>query len=382
MNNSNTSKARNCSHKFDTETLVAAKEIITVVIKFLASNLKNSITAKKIVAIILLALRVHVPQVMELTGLGRTTIYKIYAKVKSGLTLEELNALLIGKGGRGRPSKLSDSQKEEIIAHIDEHNFFSLWHIADYIFETHGISMALSSVRNFLQESGIKKYKCGSLPAKADPKVQREFHENTMVDLIEKNKRREIKLYYMDAAHFVLGNGFIASIYGRTRRFCKSFSGRKRYNVLGAVEFASKRILTVTNNTYITAPEVVEMLCKIHAESDGLVPYVFLDNARYQKCTLVSDTAKKLGIRLVYLPSYSPNLNLIERLWKYTKAELRCHYYSDFDTFKKQIDKILNEAQTTRKDKLESLLSDKFQFFDDFEDVDTNTYEVKKKQAG
>ena len=47
-----------------------------------------------------------------------------------------------------------------------------------------------------------------------------------------------------------------------------------------------------------------------------------LDNARYQRCLLVQDVAKELGIELLFLPSYSPNLNLIERLWKFVKKEV------------------------------------------------------------
>jgi hypothetical protein len=46
-----------------------------------------------------------------------------------------------------------------------------------------------------------------------------------------------------------------------------------------------------------------------------------LDNARYQKCQLVWAVAETLQIELLYLPAYSPNLNLIERLWKFVKKQ-------------------------------------------------------------
>ncbi len=58
---------------------------------------------------------------------------------------------------------------------------------------------------------------------------------------------------------------------------------------------------------------------------------LILDNARYQKCQIVWLLACELNIELLYLPSYSPNLNLIERLWKFVKKKcLYSIYYADF----------------------------------------------------
>jgi len=95
------------------------------------------------------------------------------------------------------------------------------------------------------------------------------------------------------------------------------------------------------------------------------VPITFvLDNARYQKCFLVKATALLLNIELLYLPSYSPNLNLIERLWKFTKKKcLYSKYYSEFDMFKKAITDCLEQTHSTYKNELDSLLNLKFQSF-------------------
>jgi len=79
-------------------------------------------------------------------------------------------------------------------------------------------------------------------------------------------------------------------------------------------------------------------------------------NARYQKCDLVQTTAKRLHIELCILPPYSPNLNLIERLWKFVKKEcLYSEYYSDFTKFKTAILDCLGQTHTTHKKKLDSL---------------------------
>ena len=76
---------------------------------------------------------------------------------------------------------------------------------------------------------------------------------------------REV-LLFLDASHFVMGCDYLGFIYGKVRRFVKSFSGRMRYNVLGAIDFVTKEVVTVTNDTYITATEVCEMLRRISAK--------------------------------------------------------------------------------------------------------------------
>ena len=74
--------------------------------------------------------------------------------------------------------------------------------------------------------------------------------------------------------------------------------------------------------------------------------------------------AEMLGIELLYLPAYSPHLNLIERFWKFVKKQcLYSKYYETFPEFKQAIEQCLEEANSTRQQKLESLLTWDFQSF-------------------
>ena len=171
---------------------------------------------------------------------------------------------------------------------------------------------------------------------------------------MDRAKAGKATLLFMDASHFVMGCDFLGYIYGIVRRFIKTFSGRRRYNVLGALNFVSKKVTTVTNDTYITAIEICALLKKVATEYASTPIYIILDNARYQKCTIVAELASQLGIHLVYIPPYSPNLNLIERLWKHVKNKLRTKYYDNFDVFMETIDSIIN-----------SLIGEKVQLFDD-----------------
>jgi hypothetical protein len=91
-----------------------------------------------------------------------------------------------------------------------------------------------------------------------------------------------------------------------------------------------------------------------------------LDNARYQKCAVVQTLASSLGIELLYLPGYSPNLNLIERLWRFVRKEsLDSTYYEDFARFTAAIDQCLDELPTVHKDEMATLMTPKFQTFGD-----------------
>ena len=67
-------------------------------------------------------------------------------------------------------------------------------------------------------------------------------------------------------SHFVMGSDFLGAIYGKVRRFVTTFSGRQRYNVLGAINYVTKKVTTITNSTYITATEICEMLRKLSSE--------------------------------------------------------------------------------------------------------------------
>ena len=89
-----------------------------------------------------------------------------------------------------------------------------------------------------------------------------------------------------------------------------------------------------------------------------------LDNARYQKCAVVQTLAKSLKIELLYLPGYSPNLNLIERLWRFLRKEsLDSTYYEDFSQFTTAIDRCLDGLPTVHKGEMRTLLTHKFQTF-------------------
>lgn len=229
--------------------------------------------------------------------------------------------------------------------------------------EITGIKRSETQIRKFLKSIGMRCRKVGHIPSKADIEKQERFKNEELEPRIEEAKNGKRQLFFVDAAHFVLAP-FLGFLWCFTRIFIKSPSGRKRFNVLGALNAITHELINITNDTYINAQAFCDLLKKISEQSIGIPITLVLDNARYQKCQIVTELAKLLNIELLYLPSYSPNLNIIERLWKFVKKQcLYSKYYSEFSSFRDSIMTCLNRTSTKHKKELDTLLTLKFQTF-------------------
>lgn len=230
-----------------------------------------------------------------------------------------------------------------------------------------GIELSHPQVRRFMKSIGLKCRKTAAIPAKANVKTQEDCIENQLKPAIKEAEEGKIKLFFLDSAHFVHGV-FLAYIWSFVRMFIKAPSGRKRYNILGALNAITKQIEVITNETYINSSTICEMLKKLRDLSGTLPIKIVLDNARYQRCFLVQTLAETLNIQLLFIPPYSPNLNIIERYWKYVKKScLNNKYYEKFSAFKEAIDICLNRSNTDLKMQAEmrKLLTLNFQSFEE-----------------
>ena len=352
--------------------------IIGGIIAFLSVMMPNR-SAKKIVTMVLLGLRMPVKEVVDYGGFKKSCVYNLRGgmqRLNSGSDfLKFVSRQCTVKKGRGRKSPIRDIE-DAILEHLETVNCFTQAEIQQWIHDEYEINVSRSHLAKFLKEHGYRKLKGGSIPAKADVIAQKEYYQDTFLPLVEKSEGKKHALFFMDASHFVLGSDFIGSVYCKVRRFARTFSGRKRYNVLGALDYATKKVITVTKEKYINADAVCEMFQKLRSEYKGKIIDVILDNARYQKCKRVFDCAKALHINLHYLPSYSPNMNLIERFWRFVKTELRRTAWDNYKDFCESIDKIIDSSTKENKARVESLIGEKVQLFDNYVSIDKNTFAI------
>ena len=269
-----------------------------------------------------------------------------------------------------KPTSQLEPHKQKLKKLFEEQPPHTVNHANDLIFDTTGIRLKHSGCRDLLKKMGLKFRRTGLVPGKAlDDKKQQEaqqdFHDNKLQPILEEAKAGERTVLFIDAAHFVMG-AFLGMVWCFKRVLLPSSCGRMRYNALGAFNPITHEVITETNETYINQVVFSKFLEKIATSYQGTERPItlVLDNARYQKCKSVFAKAEELGIELLYLPAYSPNLNLIERLWRFVKKEvLYSRYYQTFISFKESIDTCLNELTTRFKDDMISLMTLKFQLF-------------------
>lgn len=195
--------------------------------------------------------------------------------------------------------------------------------------------------------------------------IQAQFLETELKPRLDAAVVGQGHVFFVDAAHFVFGT-FLCCLWSLARIFVRAASGRQRFNVLGAWNAVTRQLIAVTNTTVVNTETMCELLRKIAGSGlTGPITLV-LDNARYQRNAAVQALAEQVGITLLFLPSYSPNLNLIERLWKFIKRRaLYGRYHPTFADFQAAIQETLDGLLTTYADPLKTLMTLNFQQFKD-----------------
>ena len=141
-----------------------------------------------------------------------------------------------------------------------------------------------------------------------------------------------------------------------------SNTGRKRINIIGAIDVLEKKfsgLVTETNCDREAIKTEIDIIRERYSDNKRIV--IFVDNARYQKSSEVKEYATKQNITLKFIPTYSPNLNLIERLWKFVKKKLRNKYRKEFKDFQEAIVEICRDIDTKYLSEVSRLINHKFQ---------------------
>lgn len=292
--------------------------------------------------------------IAQLLGVSKKTIDRWYAKYKTGGKEELLARHYV------RPSSELIQKKDTILPILQDRLLLSIASVQDILIKEFNINRCPTAIRNFLHQCGFRYRKLGHVPGKSDPEEQEEWLAKVLAPVMEKCKIGKGKLLFSDAVHFVLG-AFVTNSWSCERKYIKSNTGRNRINVLGAVDAYTKEVTTLINTTYINVEVVKTFLQSLRDKYQQKI-YIVMDNAKYQHCTEVTSFARELDIEIVFLPAYSPNLNIIERLWKFAKKTiLYGKFFDSPNLFHQTIRNFFASVNEEFSDKLKSLLTLNFQ---------------------
>ena len=242
---------------------------------------------------------------------------------------------LLNDNYSGAEPKLTDHQMSELERYLEDRLVPDAKSVIAHIDKQYKVRYSTSGVTDLLHRLGFSYKKPKHLPVKQDPAKQQVFIEE--YEQIKADKGENDPIYFADATHpqhnSVPSYGWIKK--GKEKEL-KANCGRQRLNINGAINIETLEPVTGFYDT-INAQAAIHLFSKIEAKHpDANVIYVIVDNARYYRSSLLRQSVKETKIKLIFLPPYSPNLNLIERYWKFFKKKvLNNHYYETFDEFKR-----------------------------------------------
>lgn len=296
--------------------------------------------------------------IARLTGTSRNFVDKVIHTyndfgVQDVLFIEE-------KGGRpnrlaGQWTTVSDALVKGVPRSAKE--------AVNIIYAITGHTFSLTWARVLMRDAGMDYRKLQPVPGKANPEKQKEWIADIQSVISEANEGRS-RLLFMDAVHFTLGT-FTCKVWCKGPLYLPTGAGRNRFNLLGAIDPFSMDLIQCHSMVYVDAEQIMHFLEKVRNQSGNRPVSIILDNARYQHCRAVKEKAAELGINLIFLPPYSPNLNIIERLWKYTRHHVLAGKYFDSPAkFHSCLRHFFEVDYTNHKQNLSSLLTLNFQSFE------------------
>jgi transposase len=237
----------------------------------------------------------------------------------------------------GSTEKLSKKQSELLIEHLQTHTYLYAKDIAVYVKSMWNISYSVSGMTDWLNRNHFSHKKPSLVPGKANLQAQQawidQYHK------LKQNLHKDETICFIDGVHPTHNT---QASYGWIRKGVRkeihSNTGRQRLNLSGALDLIEKKLHFQEDQT-LNAQSTITFFQKIEkAYPDKKVIHVFSDNARYYKNVEVQKYLEGSKLKLHFLPSYSPNLNPIERLWKWMKERVQYNtYYDHFDDFKEAI---------------------------------------------
>lgn len=307
----------------------------------------------KVTVIIMLYQGFDVSQIEAALGIDDNTIYR-YEKAYKKVGLKSY----VEDGFVPYTGKLNEVQLDQLDLHLQQFCYPDAHSICHYIKETFDVEFTSTGLLPLLHRLGFEYKLTKIVPGKANESDQITFLEETLPQLLDQVQQGNAVLYYSDGVHPThntkrsrgwIKKGFDFEI--------KANSGRKRVNVNAAVNAHKPSHLVYDIADSINAQSTKRVCQKLLRKHPKKTIYLICDNARYNRNKELQLWAINQRIEFVFLPTYSPNLNLIERLWRFlNKKILNSQYFEKYEDFKNAIRGFLENLKPY-KNELESLLT-------------------------
>lgn len=324
-------------------------------IKKLHRNCKQRKHADKLKAILMLDNGFSCVEVGEVLLLDDDTIRNY-----RNTYLNEGSVFLLNDNNKGTTALLSIEQLELLEKHITQNVYADSKGIVVWIKNEFGVDYTASGINSLLKRLGFVYKKPVLTPCKANVEKQEEFVKQYKE--LKENLSDQDQIYFMDGVHpqhnTLACYGWIKK--GQTKHL-KTNNGRKRTNINGALNLATKELFYVEDER-INSQTMIALLKQILSKQKQGKIHIILDNARYYHSKIVNEFIKEHPrINLKFLPPYSPNLNSIERLWKILKKKVVYNkFYLKFDDFRKKVIDFFEEKKWM-EDQFKNILNDNFQ---------------------
>jgi transposase len=312
-------------------------------------------SAYKINAVILLGSNWTLEEVKDALLIDDETLRNYVKKYQEG----GLPALLKVKY-KGSQPLLSVQHIEFLCQELNSNIHLTTQSVIEFVERKFQIIYSLSGMRDLLHRMGYEYKKPKLVPGNPDRVAQEVFAEQ--YDEFMRNKPDNTEVLFLDAVHpqhnTMAAYGWIKR---GEKRELKTSSGRERLNLHGAMNAETLEVTLIESET-VDDDSTIQLLGAIENRYKlAAVILVILDNAKYHYSWKVKEFLKTSRIQLVFLPSYSPNLNLIERLWKFfRKKVLYNKYYEKLDDFRNASINFFKNI-SSYWDELTSIMSDEFE---------------------
>lgn len=254
--------------------------------------------------------------------------------------------------------KLTEEQEAALVKHVDSYLYTDVKAIIEWVIEQYGVCYSVSGMRDVLHRLGFVYKHTKAVPSRADEQQQLAFLDEVLPDLLEQAQQGEAVVYYADGCHPThntkTGRGWIRK--GQDFEVdCNS--GRQRVNINAAVNALKPEHVVYDVADTINAQSTQRLSRKLLRKHPKKKIYLICDNARYNRNKMLQAWAANQRIEFVFLPAYSPNLNIIERLWRFLRKQvIHSIYYDAYDKFRKSIIAFLENIKAYKLE-LRSLLT-------------------------